>query len=469
MPAPAPKIALVTCARWPTLSPSDTAYAAALQAAGATVEAVPWNLPGALAALRRADLAVMRGAWDYHDHIDAFRAFLDAVDASGIHFLNPTALIRPCLEKQNFADLLIPGVVVPRSHRCPHDARRIADAMDAEGWTQAVLKPVSGASGRGVQLAQRHALPEVLATIAADVSRRDLLVQAFIPEIAAGEEQIVLFDGVASHAQRKLPPPGEFRTSSVHAPERASRVAAVAETVGLAGFLDRKPAQLSGGQRQRVAMARAMIREPKVFLFDEPLSNLDAKLRVQMRIEIRRLHRRLSTTSVFVTHDQVEAMTLADRMVVMNARHIEQIGTPGEIHHQPATRFVAGFIGAPPMTCCPPPPRPARRGWSRGAPSRSARLGPGSARAASRMACWRAWTSSWRCSRARPSRRGKAASCTSRPRRCTCSMPPPAAAARSCRRPRPPPIRWPAPARSRPCPTAHPAPRRARTRGRVGP
>ena len=220
MPAPAPKIALVTCARLPTLSPSDTAYAAALQAAGATVEAVPWNLPGALAALRRADLTVMRGAWDYHDHIDAFRAFLDAVDASGIHFLNPTALIRPCLEKQNFADLLIPGVVVPRSHRCPHDARRIADAMDAEGWTQAVLKPVSGASGRGVQLAQRHALPEVLATIAADVGRRDLLVQAFIPEIAAGEEQIVLFDGVASHAQRKLPPPGEFRTSSVHAPAR---------------------------------------------------------------------------------------------------------------------------------------------------------------------------------------------------------------------------------------------------------
>jgi glutathione synthase/RimK-type ligase-like ATP-grasp enzyme len=220
MPASAPRIALVTCAKWPALSPSDTAYAKALEAAGATVEVVPWNLPGALASLRGADLTVMRGAWDYHDHIDAFRVFLDAVDASGIRFLNPTSLIRPCLEKQNFADLLVPGIEVPRSHRCRHDAAQIAAAMDEEGWTRAVLKPVSGASGRGVQLARRDALPAVLAEIAADVGERDLLVQAFIPEIAAGEEQIVLFDGIASHAQRKLPPPGEFRTSSVHAPER---------------------------------------------------------------------------------------------------------------------------------------------------------------------------------------------------------------------------------------------------------
>jgi sn-glycerol 3-phosphate transport system ATP-binding protein len=144
-----------------------------------------------------------------------------------------------------------------------------------------------------------------------------------------------------------------LKVAGVARAERAARVATVAETVGLSGFLDRKPGQLSGGQRQRVAMARAMIREPKVFLFDEPLSNLDAKLRVQMRIEIRRLHRRLATTSVFVTHDQVEAMTLADRMVVMNAGHIEQIGAPGDIYHHPATRFVAGFIGAPPMNLMP--------------------------------------------------------------------------------------------------------------------
>jgi sn-glycerol 3-phosphate transport system ATP-binding protein len=106
---------------------------------------------------------------------------------------------------------------------------------------------------------------------------------------------------------------------------------------------------LSGGQRQRVAMGRAMIREPKVFLFDEPLSNLDAKLRVQMRSEIRKLHRRLAATSVFVTHDQVEAMTLADRLVVMNGGRVEQVGTPAEVYSRPASRFVATFVGAPAM------------------------------------------------------------------------------------------------------------------------
>jgi sn-glycerol 3-phosphate transport system ATP-binding protein len=140
-----------------------------------------------------------------------------------------------------------------------------------------------------------------------------------------------------------------LKVAGIRKAERARRVEQVAETVGLGGFLDRKPGQLSGGQRQRVAMARAMIREPSVFLFDEPLSNLDAKLRVQMRIEIRRLHRRLATTSVFVTHDQIEAMTLADRLVVMNAGRIEQVGTPRAVYRQPATRFVAGFIGSPSM------------------------------------------------------------------------------------------------------------------------
>ena len=131
--------------------------------------------------------------------------------------------------------------------------------------------------------------------------------------------------------------------------ERRTRVEEVAHSVGLDAFLDRKPANLSGGQRQRVAMARAMIRKPKVFLFDEPLSNLDAQLRVQMRAEIRRLHRQLGTTSVFVTHDQAEAMTLADRLVVMRAGHVEQIGTPAEVYGRPASRFVAGFVGSPPM------------------------------------------------------------------------------------------------------------------------
>jgi sn-glycerol 3-phosphate transport system ATP-binding protein len=140
-----------------------------------------------------------------------------------------------------------------------------------------------------------------------------------------------------------------LRVAGVAKAERQRRVEDVARSVGLSEFLDRKPAQLSGGQRQRVAMARAMIREPRVFLFDEPLSNLDAKLRVQMRIEIRRLHQRLAATSVFVTHDQVEAMTLADRIVVMNAGRIEQVGTPTEIYARPESLFVAGFIGSPPM------------------------------------------------------------------------------------------------------------------------
>jgi sn-glycerol 3-phosphate transport system ATP-binding protein len=132
-----------------------------------------------------------------------------------------------------------------------------------------------------------------------------------------------------------------------------TRVQKAAEILELRSFLDRKPRALSGGQRQRVAMGRAIVREPQVFLFDEPLSNLDAKLRVQMRAELQALHRRLGTTSLFVTHDQVEAMTLAQRMIVMNAGRAEQIGAPLEIYARPATTFVAGFIGSPPMNLVP--------------------------------------------------------------------------------------------------------------------
>ncbi len=131
---------------------------------------------------------------------------------------------------------------------------------------------------------------------------------------------------------------------------RVDRAAAILE---LAPLLERKPRQLSGGQRQRVAMGRAIVREPAVFLFDEPLSNLDAKLRVQMRFEIQKLHRRLSTTSLYVTHDQVEAMTLADRMIVMNAGRAEQIGSPMDVYSDPETIFVAGFIGSPAMNFIP--------------------------------------------------------------------------------------------------------------------
>lgn len=127
------------------------------------------------------------------------------------------------------------------------------------------------------------------------------------------------------------------------------RVKDAAEVLGLTEYLSRKPRHLSGGQRQRVAMGRAIVRDPEVFLFDEPLSNLDAKLRIQMRTEIKQLHQRLKTTTVFVTHDQIEAMTLADRIVVMQAGHIEQIGTPLELYDRPQNQFVATFIGAPSM------------------------------------------------------------------------------------------------------------------------
>ncbi|OAM77899.1 sn-glycerol-3-phosphate import ATP-binding protein UgpC [Devosia elaeis] len=131
------------------------------------------------------------------------------------------------------------------------------------------------------------------------------------------------------------------------------RVREAADILEIGALLDRKPRQLSGGQRQRVAMGRAIVREPAAFLFDEPLSNLDAKLRVQMRVEIRKLQRRLKTTSLYVTHDQLEAMTLADRLVVMNSGLVEQIGTPTEVYDRPATLFVAGFIGSPPMNLIP--------------------------------------------------------------------------------------------------------------------
>src|ERR687895_540342 len=135
--------------------------------------------------------------------------------------------------------------------------------------------------------------------------------------------------------------------------EIARRVQEAARILDITELLDRKPRQLSGGQRQRVAMGRAIVRNPKVFLFDEPLSNLDAKLSVQMRTEIKKVHQTVKTTTVYVTHDQVEAMTLADRVVVMNRGKIEQIGAPNELYHKPATHFVAGFIGSPAMNFIP--------------------------------------------------------------------------------------------------------------------
>jgi multiple sugar transport system ATP-binding protein len=132
--------------------------------------------------------------------------------------------------------------------------------------------------------------------------------------------------------------------------EKSDRVAALLQ---LQELMDRKPAQLSGGQRQRVAIGRALVRDPEVFLFDEPLSNLDAKLRVQMRLELAKLHQELATTMVYVTHDQVEAMTLADRVVVLDRGHISQVGTPLDLYHRPDNKFVASFIGSPAMNFLP--------------------------------------------------------------------------------------------------------------------
>ncbi|WP_395058963.1 sn-glycerol-3-phosphate import ATP-binding protein UgpC [Polaromonas sp.] len=148
-----------------------------------------------------------------------------------------------------------------------------------------------------------------------------------------------VFDNMAYGLKIKKMPIAEIK-------QRVDKAAGILE---LGHLLDRKPRQLSGGQRQRVAMGRAIVRQPQVFLFDEPLSNLDAKLRAQTRLEIQKLHRELGITSLFVTHDQVEAMTLAQRMIVMNAGKMEQFGTPEEVYHSPASTFVASFIGSPPM------------------------------------------------------------------------------------------------------------------------
>ena len=140
-----------------------------------------------------------------------------------------------------------------------------------------------------------------------------------------------------------------LRTSKASKPEKEARIAEVAQILGMTELLDRRPNELSGGQRQRVAIGRAMVRDPAAFLFDEPLSNLDAQLRTQMRLEIKKLHQRVGNTIIFVTHDQVEAMTMADRIVIMKDGHIQQIGTPYDVFHRPANMFVAQFIGAPSM------------------------------------------------------------------------------------------------------------------------
>ena len=144
-----------------------------------------------------------------------------------------------------------------------------------------------------------------------------------------------------------------LRLAKVPAAERAARVSEAARILSLEAYLDRKPGQLSGGQRQRVAIGRSIVRHPEVFLFDEPLSNLDAALRTQMRVELAQLHQSIGATMIYVTHDQVEAMTLADQIVVMKDGRIEQVGAPMELYDRPASEFVAGFIGSPKMNLLP--------------------------------------------------------------------------------------------------------------------
>ncbi len=169
-----------------------------------------------------------------------------------------------------------------------------------------------------------------------DPAQRDI---AMVFQNYALYPHMSVFDNMAYGLKIAKVPPEQIK----------ARVEKAAQTLELSHLLARKPKELSGGQRQRVAMGRAIVRQPKAFLFDEPLSNLDAKLRAQTRLEIQKLHRDLGVTSLFVTHDQVEAMTLAQRMIVMNAGHIEQMGTPAEVYARPASTFVAGFIGSPPM------------------------------------------------------------------------------------------------------------------------
>jgi multiple sugar transport system ATP-binding protein len=186
-----------------------------------------------------------------------------------------------------------------------------------------------------------------------DVSGGDVLIDGrVVNEVAPKDRDIAMvFQDYALYPHMSVYDNLAFGLQMQDVPKReiAHRVHEAADVLGIGALLERRPRQLSGGQRQRVAMGRAIVRRPKVFLFDEPLSNLDAQLRVQMRTEIKKLHRRVATTVVYVTHDQVEAMTLADRIVVMRGGVIEQVGTPEQVYNQPASKFVGGFIGSPMM------------------------------------------------------------------------------------------------------------------------
>ena len=186
-----------------------------------------------------------------------------------------------------------------------------------------------------------------------NISRGDIAINdRVVNNVPPKERDIAMvFQNYALYPHMTVRDNMAFSLKLAKAPQTVvdQKVGRAADILGLTPYLDRYPRQLSGGQRQRVAMGRAIVRDPQVFLFDEPLSNLDAKLRVQMRAEIKDLHERLKTTTVYVTHDQIEAMTMADKIVVMNAGNVEQIGAPLELYDRPANMFVAGFIGSPAM------------------------------------------------------------------------------------------------------------------------
>ncbi len=185
------------------------------------------------------------------------------------------------------------------------------------------------------------------------ISSGDISIDGeIVNEVPAAKRGLAMvFQSYALYPHMSVRKNLSFGLETMRAPkaEIVQRVSEAADILQIGELLERKPGQLSGGQRQRVAIGRAIVREPKIFLFDEPLSNLDAELRMQMRIEINKLHRRLGSTMIFVTHDQVEAMTLADRIVVLRAGIVEQVGTPLELYNEPENLFVAGFIGSPRM------------------------------------------------------------------------------------------------------------------------
>src|SRR6187401_1379917 len=232
----------------------------------------------------------------------------------------------------------------------PGNDEPAVDALDldiADGEFMVLVGP-SG-SGKTTALRMLAGLEEVDAG-AIYIGERDV---TFLPpkdrDVAMVFQNYALYPYLTVAANIGFP----LRIAKVKKRDREARVKEVAKLLGLTEYLDRKPAQLSGGQRQRVAMGRAIVRNPKAFLMDEPLSNLDTKLRVQMRTEVARIQSRLGTTTVYVTHDQTEAMTLGDRVAVMRKGELQQVGSPQELYDHPVNLFVAGFIGSPSMNFLP--------------------------------------------------------------------------------------------------------------------